>query len=52
MAIIKVTGLLYTEDLDLDQVDLSHKFGLSTKGYEDQCSAIPLDDIEFELLGD
>lgn len=48
MSRIKVTGYLYTEDLDVEDVDLDHEMGLSDKGFQKYSRILnTLDDIEF-----
>lgn len=49
MAKIKVTGYLDTEELEPEQVDLDHPYGLSDEGYEEISNSLGLDDVEFEL---
>lgn len=52
MARIKVTGYLDTDDLDPEQVDLSHEMGLTEHGYDGKFPVFSsiLEDVEFELV--
>lgn len=48
MSRIKVTGYLYTEDMDAEDVDLDHEMGLSESGHMKYMRLLgELDDIEF-----
>ena len=53
MARIKVTGYLYTENLDPADLDLTHEMGLSSDGFVRLSRAFGgLEDVEFVLVGD
>ena len=54
MARIKVTGWIDTTELDEEEVDLGHKYGLSNEGYErldGELRSLGLDDVDFALEG-
>ena len=51
MARIKVTGYIDTEELSMDDLDLSHPMGLSSDGYERLNAELSnyMDDVDFVL---
>lgn len=49
MAKIKVTGVIYTENLEPELVDLNDAMGLSEAGYLAMIGNIGLDDLDFVL---
>jgi len=50
---IKITGYIYVDDIEPEDLDLSHAMGVSGHGYETGLSRTTLqslDDIEYELM--
>jgi len=52
---IKITGYIYVDDIEPEDLDLSHKMGVSNHGYETGLSRTliaSLEDIEYEVVDD